>query len=61
MFGDPGLTPRDNPVLDLARPRKPRKGLLADVMPVDEVDPCDLHRDIDTHVARDQIQSQVQP
>ena len=38
-----------------------REGLLADVVPIDQVDARHLHRDFDADVARDQVQREVEP
>jgi hypothetical protein len=60
VFCNPLLAARDDSVLDLAGARQPREGLLADGVPVDQIDARDLHRDVYTTGARDQVQRQVQ-
>ena len=61
VIGNPGLAAADHRVLNLACARYARKGLLAHVMPVDQVDPGDLHCGLDADATRDQVEREVHP
>ena len=57
MFGDPGLALGDQRIVHLAIADQGRKRLLADVMPIEQVQACDPHRLLDPQEARDQEQA----
>jgi hypothetical protein len=59
--GDPCLAAGDCRVAHLARARDACEGLLTDRVPVDEIDPRDLHRGVHIDETRDEVQRQVLP
>src|SRR6185295_19128791 len=61
VLRDPGLAAGDHGILDLTRLREPRERLLPDAMPVDEVHPGHLHRDVYAREASDEIERDIEP
>ena len=62
MLRGPRLTACDHCVLDLPRARQPGERLLPRVMPVDQVEPSDLHGGVDPGAnAAGSVRAQDQP